>query len=106
MVKQLLAIALISLAMIPFTAPFAACDAGSQFDASSSAVCNEAGPTSIDVDSVARVDAVFPNMRTGCPAIPSVPETSAVTSRTSDSLRPLSTLTNPSFFGFSPILRI
>lgn len=106
MVKRLLAIALISLALIPFTAPFAAYDAGNQFDASSSAGWNEAGPTSIDVDSVARVDTVFPNMRTGCPAIAGVPVTYVLTSRTSDSLRPLSVITSPSFFPLSTTLRI
>jgi len=37
MVKRLLAMALISLALIPFTAPSVAYDAGNQFDSSSSA---------------------------------------------------------------------
>ena len=106
MVKRLLAIALISLALIPFTAPFAAYDAGNQFDASSSAVWNEAAPTSIDVDSVARVDTIFPNMRTGCPAVLSVPATDALPPRTSDSLRPLPAITTASSFALSTTLRI
>jgi hypothetical protein len=106
MVKRLLAIALISLALIPFTAPFAAYDAGNQFDASSSAVWNEAGPTSIDVDSVARVDTIFPNLRTGCPAIPTAPATYALVPGTSDPLRPLSVVTSYSFFALSTTLRI
>lgn len=106
MVKRLLAIALISLAMIPFTAPFAAYDAGDQFDASCAAVWNEAAPTSIDVDSLARVDTVFPHMRTGCPAVASAPATDAWPPTTSDPLRPLSVINNPTLSALSPTLRI
>jgi hypothetical protein len=106
MVKRLLAIALISLALIPFTAPFAAYDPGTQFDASSSAIWDEAGPTSIDVDSMARVDTIFPNMRTGCPAIACMPATYALIPGTTDSPRPSSVVTTLSFFALSTTLRI
>jgi hypothetical protein len=107
MVNRLLAVLLIVLAVIPFTAPFAAYDTGGSFDASSSAAWSEPGSNSIDGDSTARVDISFPNARIGGSATTRVLTTVTTAVDARNLLRPLaSTNATGTVFALSSTLRI
>ena len=106
MVKRLLAILLIVLAVIPFTAPFAVYDTDSSFDASTSAAWCPAGSTAIEVESSARVDTVFPDLRIGCLVVTRVMAAGALIRSTTHPLRPLALNPSRSFSALAPTLRI